>query len=107
LKQPPEGKTAPAPLLTNIIAGDRMEIVQGAAGNFDGDWKSWAGHPRCSIRPGCFLRASLIDRMEREIEWGDAPAPHPGAEERADLVAQEDDAVECVEAASELERYRG
>src|ERR1700682_4331609 len=36
----PEGKTAPPPLLTNIIASDRMEIVQGAAGNVDGDWKS-------------------------------------------------------------------
>src|SRR3979411_1665553 len=36
----PEGKTAPPPLLTNIIASDRMEIVQGAAGSIDGDWKS-------------------------------------------------------------------
>src|SRR5438128_6272656 len=36
----PEGKTAPPPLLTNIIASDRMEIVQGAAGNVRGDWKS-------------------------------------------------------------------
>ena len=36
----PEGRTAPPPLLTNIIASDRMEIVQGAAGNVDGDWKS-------------------------------------------------------------------
>ncbi len=35
----PEGKTAPPPLLTNVIASDRMEIVQGAAGNVDGDWK--------------------------------------------------------------------
>ena len=61
----PEGRTAPPPLLTNIIARDRMEIVQGAAGNLDGDWKSlgqatWVLNP-----PGCFLRASLIDRMER------------------------------------------
>jgi DNA-binding transcriptional LysR family regulator len=40
----PEGKTAPAPLLTNIIASDRMEIVQGAAGNLDGDWKSLGGN---------------------------------------------------------------
>src|SRR5213595_3848766 len=31
----PEGKAAPPPLLTNIIASDRMEIVQGAAGNYD------------------------------------------------------------------------
>jgi DNA-binding transcriptional LysR family regulator len=31
----PECKTAPPPLLTNIIASDRMEIVQGAAGNYD------------------------------------------------------------------------
>jgi DNA-binding transcriptional LysR family regulator len=61
----PEGKTAPPPLLTNIIASDRMEIVQGTAGNVDGNWKSlgraaWVLNP-----PGCFLRASLIDRMER------------------------------------------
>jgi DNA-binding transcriptional LysR family regulator len=60
-----EGRTAPPPLLTNIIARDRMEIVQGAAGNLDGDWKSlgratWVLNP-----PGCILRASLIDRMER------------------------------------------
>src|SRR6201990_2644266 len=36
----PEGRTAPPPLLTNIIATDRVEIVQGAAGNVRGDWKS-------------------------------------------------------------------
>ena len=37
----PEGRTAPAPLLTNIIATDRMEIVQGATGNVDDDWKNF------------------------------------------------------------------
>src|SRR5215468_8527736 len=36
----PEGRTAPAPLVTNIIATDRVEIVQSAAGNFCGDWES-------------------------------------------------------------------
>jgi DNA-binding transcriptional LysR family regulator len=61
----PEGRTAPPPLLTNIIATDRVEIVQGAAGNVGADWKSlgrasWVLNP-----PGCFLRANLIDRMER------------------------------------------
>ena len=61
----PEGRTAPAPLLTNIIASDRMEIVQGAAGNVAGDWKSLARAPWGLNPPGCFLRASLIDRMER------------------------------------------
>ena len=61
----PEGKTAPPPLLTNIIASDRMEIVQGAAGNIDGDWKSLAGAPWVLNPPGCFLRASLIDQMGR------------------------------------------
>src|SRR5215471_8355044 len=30
----PEGKTAPPPLLTNIVATDRVEIVQSAAGKF-------------------------------------------------------------------------
>jgi DNA-binding transcriptional LysR family regulator len=61
----PEGKTAPAPLLTNIIASDRMEIVQGAAGNIDGNWKSLGRAPWVLNPPGCFLRASLTDRMER------------------------------------------
>jgi DNA-binding transcriptional LysR family regulator len=61
----PEGKTAPPPLVTNIVARDRMDIVQSAAGNIDSNWKSlgraaWVLNP-----PGCFLRASLIDRMER------------------------------------------
>ena len=61
----PEGKTAPPPLLTNVIASDRMEIVQGAAGNVDGNWES-LGRARWVLNPpGCFLRASLVDRMER------------------------------------------
>jgi DNA-binding transcriptional LysR family regulator len=61
----PEGRTAPPPLVTNIIATDRMEIVQGTAGNFDGDWKSLGKAPWVLNPPGCPLRASLIDRMER------------------------------------------
>jgi DNA-binding transcriptional LysR family regulator len=61
----PEGKAAPPPLLTDIIARDRMEIVQGAGGNVDGDWKSLGRAPWVLNPPGCFLRASLIDRMER------------------------------------------
>jgi DNA-binding transcriptional LysR family regulator len=42
-----------------------MEIVQGAAGNIDGDWKSLGRAPWVLNPPGCFLRGSLIDRMER------------------------------------------
>src|SRR5580658_3977567 len=61
----PEGKTAPPPLLTNIIATDRVEIVQVAAGNFDGDWKSLGRAPWVLNPPGCFLRAGLIDQMSR------------------------------------------
>src|SRR3984885_12996555 len=61
----PEGRTAPPPLLTNIIASDRMEIVQGAAGDVDGDWKSLGRAPWVLNPPGCPLRARLIDRMER------------------------------------------
>ena len=60
-----EGRTAPAPLLTNIIARDRMEIVQGAAGNVDGNWKSLSRAPWVLNPSGCYLRAGLIDRMER------------------------------------------
>src|SRR5215472_9363635 len=59
----PEGKTAPPPLLTNIVATDRVEIVQSAAGNVDGDWKSLGRAPWVLKPPGCFLRAGLIERM--------------------------------------------
>ncbi|HMG86594.1 MAG TPA: LysR family transcriptional regulator [Terracidiphilus sp.] len=61
----PEGKTAPPPLLTNIIATDRVEIVQVAAGNVTGDWKSLGRAPWVLNPPGCFLRAGLIDQMGR------------------------------------------
>jgi DNA-binding transcriptional LysR family regulator len=61
----PEGRTAPPLLLTNIIASDRMEIVQGAAGNVDGDWESLARAPWVLNPPGCLLRANLIDQMDR------------------------------------------
>jgi DNA-binding transcriptional LysR family regulator len=61
----PEGRTAPPPLLTNIIATDRAEIVQGAAGNLNGDWKSLGRAPWVLNPPGCFLRANLIDQMSR------------------------------------------
>jgi len=61
----PEGRSAPPPLLTNIIATDRAEIVQGAAGNVDGDWKSLGRAPWVLNPPGCFLRANLIDQMGR------------------------------------------
>src|SRR5579871_1087853 len=41
----PEGKTAPAPLLTNVIASDRMEIVKGATSTIEGDWKGLGRAP--------------------------------------------------------------
>ena len=59
----PQGKTAPPPLLTNIVATDRVEIVQSAAANVPGDWKSLGRAPWVLNPPGCFLRAGLIDRM--------------------------------------------
>src|SRR5262245_30486941 len=62
----PEGKTAPAPLVTNVIASDRMEIVQSAAGHLKADWKSLGKAPWVLNPPGCPLRARLIDRMERD-----------------------------------------
>jgi len=61
----PVGRTAPPPLLTNIIATDRAEIVQRAAGNVDRDWKSLGRAPWVLNPPGCFLRANLIDQMGR------------------------------------------
>ena len=42
-----------------------MEIVQGAAGNVNGDWKSLGRTPWVINPPGCLLRARLLDRMER------------------------------------------
>jgi DNA-binding transcriptional LysR family regulator len=61
----PEGKTAPPPLLTNIIARDHMEIVQGVAGKVGGDWESLGRAPWVLNPPGCLLRASLTEQMER------------------------------------------
>jgi DNA-binding transcriptional LysR family regulator len=61
----PEGRTAPPPLLTNIIATDRVEIAQSAAGKVSGDWKSLGKAPWVLNPPGCFLRANLTDRMGR------------------------------------------
>jgi DNA-binding transcriptional LysR family regulator len=61
----PEGKTAPPPLRTKIIARDHMEIVQGAAGEVRGDWESLGSAPWVLNPPGCLLRANLIDQMER------------------------------------------
>jgi DNA-binding transcriptional LysR family regulator len=61
----PEGKTAPSPLLTNVIASDHMEIVQSSAGNIDDDWESLSRAPWVLNPSGCLLRASLIDQMER------------------------------------------
>lgn len=61
-----EGKTAPPSLQTNIIARDRMEIVQGAAGTFGSDWKSLSRAPWVLNPPGCPLRARLTERMERD-----------------------------------------
>jgi DNA-binding transcriptional LysR family regulator len=61
----PEGKTAPPPLVTNVVARDDMEIVQGAGGKVGGDWESLGRAPWVLNPSGCLLRASLIDQMER------------------------------------------
>ncbi|MFL6515997.1 MAG: LysR family transcriptional regulator, partial [Chthoniobacterales bacterium] len=61
----PEGRTAPPPLLTNIIATDRVEIVQCSAGKVSRDWKSLGQAPWVLNPPGCFLRANLTDQMGR------------------------------------------
>jgi DNA-binding transcriptional LysR family regulator len=61
----PEGKTAPSPLLTNIIASDRMEIVHGGTSDIDDTWESLSRAPWVLNPSGCLLRASLIDQMAR------------------------------------------
>lgn len=61
----PVGKTAPAPLVTNVVATDRVEIVQRAAGNVAENWRSLGSAPWVLNPLGCFLRASLTDHLER------------------------------------------
>jgi DNA-binding transcriptional LysR family regulator len=61
----PVGRTAPSPLLTTIIATERAEIVKAAAGKVDGDWKSLGRAPWVLNPLGCFLRATLMDHLER------------------------------------------
>jgi DNA-binding transcriptional LysR family regulator len=61
----PVGRTAPPPLLTTIVATDRVEIVQGAGGKVAGDWKSLGRAPWVLNPLGCFLRTHLIDQMQR------------------------------------------
>jgi DNA-binding transcriptional LysR family regulator len=61
----PVGRTAPAPLLTKIVATDRVEIVQGASGKLEGNWRSLGNAPWVLNPLGCFLRASLTDHLER------------------------------------------
>ena len=60
----PVGRTAPPPLLTTIVATDRVEIVQRAGGKLDGEWKSLGRAPWVLNPFGCFLRAHLVDQME-------------------------------------------
>jgi DNA-binding transcriptional LysR family regulator len=61
----PVGKTAPSPLLTEIVATDRVEIVQGGASAATGNWDS-LGQAAWVLNPfGCFMRANLVDHLER------------------------------------------
>lgn len=61
----PNGRLAPQPLVTNVIATDRMEIVQSAVGRINHDWASLGKAPWVLNPPGCLLRASLLDHMDR------------------------------------------
>jgi DNA-binding transcriptional LysR family regulator len=61
----PEGKIAPPPLTTHIVASDRMEIVEAPKAELSDDWKSLGAAPWVLNPPGCMLRASLLDQMDR------------------------------------------
>jgi DNA-binding transcriptional LysR family regulator len=61
----PVGKTAPPPLLTNIVVTDRVEIVQCAAGSVEGNWNSLGRAPWVLNPLGCFMRAGVVDQLER------------------------------------------
>ena len=60
----PEGRVAPPPLLTSVIATDRMEIVQSVAGCVDDSWPSLGKAPWVLNPPGCLLRANLLEQMD-------------------------------------------
>jgi DNA-binding transcriptional LysR family regulator len=61
----PEGRTAPQPLVTTVVATDHMNIVQGGGSNVNADWKSLGSASWVLNPPGCMLRANLLDQMER------------------------------------------
>jgi DNA-binding transcriptional LysR family regulator len=61
----PEGKTAPPPLTTRIVATDRMEIVEASKAEIGHDWNSLGAAPWVLNPPGCMLRASLLDQMNQ------------------------------------------
>jgi len=61
----PKGKAAPLPLTTHIVATDRMEIVEAKKTEPSDDWKHLSVAPWVLNPPGCMLRASLLDQMDR------------------------------------------
>lgn len=60
----PEGRVAPPPLLTLVIASDRMSIIQARGGDIAPAWAGLADVPWVLNPPGCLLRAALVERME-------------------------------------------
>jgi DNA-binding transcriptional LysR family regulator len=61
----PEGKFAPPPLKTRVVASDRVEIVRAPAMKVGRDWKNLGALPWVLNPPGCMLRAALLEEMNR------------------------------------------
>jgi DNA-binding transcriptional LysR family regulator len=61
----PEGRQAPAPLTTEIVATDRMLIVasSGQRQKSKVAWRDLSSTPWVLNPPGCLLRAALLDAM--------------------------------------------
>ena len=63
----PEGRQAPSPLLTEVLARDRMVIVERREGRPSraSGWQVLSIRPWVLNPPGCLLRAALVEKMEQ------------------------------------------
>jgi DNA-binding transcriptional LysR family regulator len=59
----PQGHRAPAPMVTNVVATDRMLIVRPKDYRIEPTWSQLGAKPWVLNPPGCMLRASLLDTM--------------------------------------------
>lgn len=63
----PYSHVPPPPLLTDVVAADRMAIVEKAGGKSAGasSWEALSSKPWVLNPPGCLLRAALLGAMDK------------------------------------------